>query len=192
MQYNKKRFTRHLNAIKKQLQQYIEKDAPRIIGTETVNFFRDSFDKGGFTDTTFNKWKQSKRRDEDSKWYGFQYRARTPLPDNHPRRKNTKKKYKPRKSNPITNFSPAATKRPTLIGKTGDLKESLSYKLEGKKIIIESDQDYAEVHNEGGKIQIFGGKTVQLPQRKFMGESEKLDTIIEHEIDKDIDNILNH
>ena len=33
-----------------------KKELPRILGTKAVNFFKDSFRKGGFTDTSFKQW----------------------------------------------------------------------------------------------------------------------------------------
>ncbi|MEA2041147.1 MAG: hypothetical protein U9N85_01155 [Bacteroidota bacterium] len=185
-----RQFTQHIKAVEKRLQSYINKDAPRIIGIEAVNFFKENFDRQGFLDKSLKKWKPAKRTNSQSKWYGFSYRATTRTPDNHPRRAGTKRKYKARKENPITNYSPAATKRKTLIGDTGDLKESIDYKPGKRRVIIKSDLDYAKVQNEGGMISVFGKKTVKLPQRKFMGESKTLNDLIKKELDRDIINIL--
>ena len=33
-----------------------KKELPRILGTKVVDFFKDSFRKGGFTDTAFKQW----------------------------------------------------------------------------------------------------------------------------------------
>lgn len=172
------------------LKHYLKQDAPIIIGTEAVKHFQQSFYDEGFTDSYLIKWKPSKRKDSKSQWYGFLYRATTPLPNNHPRRKGSKIKYKPRKSNPITNFSRAATKWKTLSGYTGDLKDSLKYKKTISGVVVFSDLPYAKVHNEGGYIKVFGKKRVRLPKRQFMGLSAKLQNKLRYIIIKDIIKIL--
>ena len=195
-----------LQKIKKQsnqIKRYIQRDAPRIVATEAVNHFKKSFLDGGFTDSYLVPWKPSKRTNPSSIWYGFEYGARTPTPSNHPRRTSRHvkthgraspagrvSKYKPRKSNPITNYSPAATKRRTMSGKTGDLKDSIQYRLEPSKAIIFSDQPYAAIHNEGGKTSVFGRKTVTMPKRQFIGDSIKLNARIKYELQKDITRLL--
>ena len=172
------------------LERFLKRDALRIIGIEAVNFFEESFQKQGFTDKHFEKWKKSKRTQKDSVWYGFEYRSRVPLPDNHPKRKGAKSKYVPRKSNPITNYSPAATKRPTLTGKTGDLGNSIEYRVVGNIVQVFSDKPYAKVQNDGGTIKVLGKKSVKLPPRKFMGRSQKLEKELKEIIHKEIKNIL--
>ncbi len=172
------------------LERFLKRDALRIIGTEAVNFFEESFQKQGFTDKHFEKWEPAKRTRKDSVWYGFEYRSRVPLPDNHPRRKGAKRRYKPRKPHPITNYSPAATKRPTLTGKTGDLGNSIEYSIHGNTVRVFSDKPYAKVQNDGGTIKVFGKKSVKLPARKFMGRSQKLENELKQMIDKEIKNIF--
>ena len=172
------------------LQRYVERDMPRIIGIESANFFSENFDRQGFLDNGLKKWKKPKRTDPNSPWYGFQYRARTKLPSNHPRRRGAKKPYKPRKANPITNFSPAATKKPTLVN-TGRLANSIDFRIiSPKKVEIYSDVPYAAVHNYGGTIKIFGRKTTRVPQRRFMGPSAELNRKIKKIIEQDIKRIM--
>ncbi len=174
----------------KNLERYMKRDMPRIIGIESVNFFTENFEKGGFVDNNLKKWKPSKRTQPDSVWYGFEYKARVKLPANHPKRKGTKSKYKPRKSNPITNYSPAATKRKTLIGSSGELSDSLQYKVVPGKVIIFSDKKYAKLQNEGGVIKLFGKKSVKIPARKFIGKSKALERKLHKIIKQDIARIL--
>lgn len=38
----------------------IKKGRPRVVAIEAAKFFKDSFVKGGFTDTSFQKWKEGK------------------------------------------------------------------------------------------------------------------------------------
>ncbi len=172
------------------LQQYIANDAPRIMGIEAVNHFKESFEKGGFTDRSFVPWHIAKRLDSSSPWFGFQYRARVATPDNHPKRKGAKRAYKARKVNPITNFSPAATKRKTLTGLTGDLADSLHYLTRNGKAIVRSNLAYANIQNKGGYIKIFGKKSVYLRPRKFVGYSYQLQNRIHNILKQDIDKIL--
>lgn len=172
-----------------QLHAFLHKQLPIIIGQESVNFFKKSFYDEGFTDISLQKWIPTKRKDPTSNWYGFQYGARTPLPFNHPRRKGSKRKYKARKINAITNYSPAATKRKTLTGMTGDLKESIQFQiLSPQKVLIFSDLSYAKIHNEGGTFQIFGKTKAIMPKRPFIGKSrvleKKIIQIVEHQIKK--------
>lgn len=172
------------------LKRYIEHDAPIIMGTEAVKHFQQSFYDEGFTDGHLVKWKPSKRKQSNSQWYGFLYGARTPLPNSHPRRKDAKRKYKARKSNPITNYSPAATKWKTLTGNTGDLKESIKFKKNFHGVTVYSELPYAKVHNEGGYVKVFGKKRIRLPKRQFIGKSAKLENKLRYMITKDIRNLL--
>ena len=41
-----------------------------------------------------------------------------------------------------------------ILGKSGELSESIDYKIEGGTITIYSDKPYAEIHNEGGIITV--------------------------------------
>jgi|LSQX01.2.fsa_nt_gb phage gpG-like protein len=184
-------FTRHVAQQAEKIRRYVERDAPRVIAIEAVNHFKKNFMNQGFTDESNTPWKPAKRTQPASEWYGFLHGARTPLPDNHPRRKDAKSVYKPRKPKPITNYSPAAAKRRTLSGMTGDLKESIKYRLEPRKAIIYSDLIYANVHNEGLEASVFGKKKFKMPKRQFIGESARLNERIMALIKKDINNIVN-
>jgi len=183
-------FSQKIKEQEHRLKQYIERDAPRMAGIEAVNHFKKSFIDGGFTDSSLVKWKPAKRTVSNSYWYGFEYGSRVATPDNHPRRWKAKGKYKPRKANPVTNYSPAATTRKTMSGKTGDLKDSIQYRTEKGRAIIFSDQPYADIHNSGGQTKVFGRKTTTMPKRQFIGDSIKLKAKIKHEIKKDFKRIL--
>lgn len=169
------------------LDRYMERDAPRVMGTEGVQYFKQSFEKQAWEG---RKWKESKRRKKSSRWYGFQYGARTVPPNNHPKRRGAKSGYKRRKPNAITNYSPAAGKRKTLSGLTGDLKESIDYRTTRRGAEVYSDVPYAAVHNEGGYARRFGGKLFRMPRRQFMGDSPRLRQKIHREMARDIKRIL--
>lgn len=182
---------KHIQEKLRRVEKYLKADAPRLIGTEGVNHFKKSFEDGGFTDDKLSKWKPAKRTDSSSEWYGFHYKARSVPPNSHPKRRGAAIPYRARKRNPITNYSPAATTRRTMIGDASDLIESIEYEVKGNKVRIFSDKPYARVHNEGGKIRVFGKRTVKLPKRQFLGPSKKLKRNIEREIANDVNKILN-
>lgn len=183
-------FTRHLQQQADKVKAYIDQKAPRIIGVEAKNHFKQNFMDQAFTDTSPVPWKPAKRTNPSSVWYGFMYGARTRTPNNHPKRWKAKGKYKARKANPITNYSPTARTRRTLSGMTGDLKESIQYRTETGKAIIFSNLPYADVHNEGGQAKVFGKKTVRLPKRQFIGHSIKLNARIKQIMQRDINQIM--
>jgi phage virion morphogenesis protein len=146
---------------------FIKTKVPDIIGTESVNHFRESFQDEGFTDKSLSKWKDVKRRDPSSKWYGFS-------------------------ANRKSRRSEAATSRKILSGESKDLAESITYSKAPGHIIIESDKPYAEVHNDGGKAKIFGKKEFTMPARKFIGPSEDLDQKIDDKMTRELDKIFKH
>ena len=51
-----------------------------VIGKEAVDQFRDNFHREGFLNGGLHKWKDVKRRDPQSPWYGFEYKAEKRLP----------------------------------------------------------------------------------------------------------------
>lgn len=143
----------------------IKKNASRFAATESVNFFKNSFTRGGFTDVSFVAWKKP--------------------------------------ANPLAGYR--------VLYKTGNLQRSIRKQSESaERVIIESDLDYAEIHNNGGFITVtekmkrffwakyyeFGGKKsksnnakaefckamalketgskIKIEQRQFMGESKTM------------------
>lgn len=153
-----------------------------VIGKEAVDRFRDNFHREGFLDGSLHKWKDVKRRDPQSPWYGFEYKAEKRLPGS---RKNTQaKKRKP------LNFSQTATVRKILASKRMELHNSLRYHLQPGQVVIASDKPYAQVQNEGGTIKIFGKHPVKLQARPFMGPSIELDRKVEQQIRQRITEIL--
>lgn len=166
----------------KRVERYLTKDVYRIIGVEAVKWFKQSFVNEGFTDKSLKKWKDVKRRDSKSGWYGFKYGATAKRPGQQKRSKDS-----------MTNFSKAATKRKVLSGETKELKNSIQYKVNAgsRKVIVFSDKVYAEIHNDGGKVKVFGKATAKMPQRQFMGKSEMLREKLEKIIQEDIYKIMN-
>lgn len=171
----------------KAITQYTQHDVKRIMGTEAIKHFQKNFDNEAWEGV---KWQESKRRIKSSAWYGFEAGARVKPPDNHPRRKGAKAKYKARKPNPITNYSPAARKRKTLSGLTGDLRDSIDYKITPTGVVVFSDLPYARIHNEGGYARRFGKKPFRMPKRQFMGDSPKLRQKIKRELTRGLNRAL--
>lgn len=132
---------------------------PEIVGNAAVNFTDENFDNEGFTDKGLTKWPA-------------------------------------RKKNP--------GKKRAILVKTGRLRNSIRYRIEKRKsgtaIILFTDVPYAQIHNEGGainstvKVNQFSRKSRKgkkhivkahsrkvntiIPQREFMGSSEKFNADI--------------
>lgn len=155
-------FEKALSKINKAIR-YIEQEAPIIMGTEAVNHYKESFENQGFTDQSIEKWDEVERRKPSSPWRGFQYGSTAA----HPKRLK-------RKSSSVTNYSPAAEKRPILSGQTQELMHSIKWERNGNGVRVYSDTPYSKVQNEGGPIKIFGKASRTLKQRKFMGQSQQL------------------
>lgn len=149
----------------KELQDFVGGDKiRRIMGIEGVEHFKESFQNEGFTDETFVKWKDVERRDSKSPWYGH--------------------------SGQTGKFSDARAAAKILTGETGELRNSLSYKLIDLGVRITSPTPYAGVHQFGLPAKIYGKKYFIMPARPFMGRSVVLKNKIEAEIQKEFIKIL--
>ena len=169
----------HIKQLKQQseqLQRFIDRDLPRLVGVEAVNFFTESFQNEGFTDETLEPWKEVKRR-LDSRNFKTITRG---------------------KNKGVVRAINAAGSRKILTGATGDLGRSIEYKAEpGQVTIISdtkgagSDKDYAAAHNEG-TTTAGRNRNVTIPKRQFIGKSATLDRqvmeIMKEGADKIIDN----
>ncbi|MGM9759687.1 MAG: hypothetical protein ACI30I_06175 [Parabacteroides sp.] len=147
---------------------------------------KKDFTRQGFQNGGLKPWKEVKRRNPNSGWYGFQYKGENRKTVPYRTTKDGKRAKKQRK----LNFSLAATRWPVLHN-SGDLKNSLRYIPQPGCVTITSDLPYAQVQNEGGPVKVFGKRTALLPARRFVGESRELDDKIRHEIDKGVTNIFN-
>jgi len=165
----------------KKIETILKKDAAGIIGTEAVNHFSENFEKQGFEG---KPWKDVKRRNPQSSWYGHRHGANANVPANHPRRKGAKGKYKRRKPAGITHYSPTATKTPVLSSERSELENSLYFKAGSNKVSIKSDKEYAKVHNEGGTVKVYGKHKAKVPARPFIGPSKELNRKIENALTK--------
>lgn len=174
---------RELDKIRKAIQQ----DIPEIVGTEAVNHFTENFENQSFDG---KDWPEVERRKPTSPWYGFELGSKTKKPSNHPSRHGTRRKYKKRKNSPQTNYSINATKRPILSSKRSELENSIRYKVRGSRVVVFSDKEYASVHNEGENIRVFGGRSVKMPKRQFIGKSTALERRIIKKINEHFNKLL--
>ena len=140
--------------------------APETGARIALTHFQDSFRNQGFTDKALVKWKDVKRRDPNSAWYGFERYGTAP-------RRGEKKR---KKGDPVktTNFSPNATKRNILLPKGSKLFASIKSTTGDATFKILSDRPHASVHNYGEPAMIFGKKTFTMPKRQFIGDSQVL------------------
>lgn len=172
-----------------EVKRYLQEDLLHVIGQKAVTDMQKNFE----TQSYFGKkWKEVKRREKDSTWYGFDRHGKQEPPANHPKfrkRKNPDKPYKRRKESPITGYSKVATETPILSSQDSNLERSLKYKIIGPTTIrVYSDVPYADVHNEGKEISVFGRKRTKVPKRQFLGlppnQKKKIEKIILADIAK--------
>lgn len=160
----------HLKALEKQatdFKRFKEKDIPDIVGTEAVNFFSESFQNEGFTDTVLEKWQEVNRRIPGTLEY---------------------KRWE-RSSHPVRN-------RDKILLESNNLSRSIEadpnpdqVKITADTMGAESNTDYAKPHNEG-TTNAGRNHNVTIPKRQFIGESKKLDGIIKEKIEKRMRDIL--
>ncbi len=145
----------------------------RVVGTEAVKHYKQSFLDEAFSNNAEKDepWQDVKRRDPDSKWYGFNYKGeqRTSVRIAHNRNGTTRRAKRQKK----LNYSSAATKRKILSGTSKDLYNSIRFTY-ARNVVIRSDKPYAKVQNEGGEIKVFGKASAKLPSRRFIGRSRVL------------------
>lgn len=183
-----------IKEIEKQVLKYIEDDLPRIAGNMAVNEFRENFHRQGFRNNGITRWKDVKRRDKNSSWYGFRYKGEKRTSVAFVRNRKTGKTQRSKTQRKL-NFSNAATSW-AILHNSGNLEKSITVKhIQDKKlVVIGSDLPYAAVHNEGGYIKIFGKAQKKLPKRQFIGESQELMTELEQkclsDVDKIVDNVI--
>ena len=165
---------------------WVERDLPRLVGKTAVNHFKRNFELEGFQNGSLAKWKEVKRRDPSSPWYGFHYKGenRKKVPY------KLTKKGKRSKSQRKLNFSQAATQW-NILHNSGELQDSLRYEPGPACVTITSDKPYAAVQNDGGMIKVFGKRSVRLPARPFVGESKELNERISRLIDDKINKLFN-
>lgn len=148
-------------------QKFVQEDALRIVETEALNHFQNSFVYQGFTDKSLVKWPARKI----------------------PRRKNGKQitgktleKWKAKNDGRALPISHASDTKGT------HMANSIVSELAPGKVTIIVDKPYAQVHNDGLRAGRPPGFT--MPQRQFIGPSEKLEQKIQAKFEKEIDKLI--
>ena len=173
----------------KQAVRLIEYDLPRMVGKTARDHFRDNFRQGGFVNGGLHRWKDVKRRDPDSKWYGFEYKAEKRTSYKFKRDSKTGRTRKADKQKQL-NFSPTATRRPVLLSKRLELMRSITSRPGRGWVAITTDKPYAGVQNHGGIIKVFGKHPVKLPARPFIGASRDLENEVTRLVRKELDRVF--
>jgi len=158
-------FTRQFSQKIEELNRFIREKVPDIVGAEAAAHYKKSFADEGFTDKTLEKWKDVKRRDPESPWYGFV----------------SNKKGK--------RFSQARTTA-RILTSSNELGNAITYKKHPGLVVVSNDKKYAYTHNYGGTAKIFGKKGFKMPQRKFMGKSVVLVQNIDAKVVREMIKIL--
>lgn len=178
-----------LQEIEKEIKRYVERDLPRMAGKVSVDEFRNNFRRRAFRNNGLHRWADVKRRDPSSPWYGFQYKGERRTSVRIVRDRTTGKTRRS-KSQKKLNFSSAATQRGILLGPGNNLMRSIAVReASATRVVVGTDLPYAEVHNEGGYIRVFGKAKVKVPKRQFIGESHELMQVIEKKFLREIDRI---
>lgn len=161
----------------------------RIVGTEAVRHYKKSFHNEAFSNNAEGDepWPDVKRRDPESKWYGFNYKGeqRTSVRIARNRDGSTRRAKRQRK----LNYSAAATKRKILSGSSKELYNSIRFTY-SRNVVIRSDKPYAQVQNDGGEIKVFGKSPAKLQRRRFVGQSRVLISKINKEVTQRINKIM--
>ncbi len=147
-----------------EIEKAINKDIPIVIAKRAVDFFKNNFQQEGFQDGSLKKWKEVKRRSAESLKRG--------------KRGNVLKRQ------------PADQTRKILTGRTGNLGRSIQWELKGNgKVLIFSDAEYAEAHNEGTTTAGRGNSTT-IEQRQFVGDSVDVERIVTEEVERKFEQIF--
>lgn len=167
----------------------IETGLPRMVGKVARDHYRENFRRGGFLNGGLHPWKDVKRRDSGSKWYGFEYKAEKRTSYKFKRDTKTGKTRKAKKQARL-NYSPTATTRPVLLSKRMELMRSITNHNGRGQTVITSDKPYAALQNQGGTIKVFGKHPAKVPARPFVGESRELNEQIIRLATQELDRIL--
>ncbi len=152
-------------------------DITRGVAKLAEDHFKENFRQGGFVNGGLHKWKDVKRRDPASGWYGFSYKGEKRTHYSFTRDSATGKTRKS-KSQKKLNFSPTATQRTVLTSRRNYLMNSTKGRVRGETVVISNSAPHAKIHNEGGIFKVFGKRSARMPKRQFIGESKELNSII--------------
>ena len=146
---------------------------PKQVGAVAVNFFKDGFRQGGFTDRSFKPWALPKRQIKNANGrYLHSGCAHWDLKGNH------------------TGFTAADRKRAILV-KSGKLRRSIQVTTAAWPTVkVGSPIKYAAVHNFGLQAGSANARFT-MPKREFIGESHMLAQTVNEMVKKAVLAILN-
>lgn len=161
----------------RKLKRALEKDIPDEIARVGLDHFKSSFEMQRYNEPGHAPWKEVKRRQRDSKWYGFQYGNKT---------------KRPKKYGGGRNYSAAATTRAILFGQgSAGLRDSIFVKRKSAKgVVWASSSEHASIHNKGGRFKVFGKHAATMPKRQFMGTGTRLMGKIRRVVRKGLKNAM--
>ena len=147
-----------------EVKRYIDRDAPRIVAKMARDHAKQSFQDEGYTDDSYQKWTEVKRRGDD--------------------------KLKRNKDGTVSKRQ-ARDQRRKILTDTGDLARSIQSDVISSELVeIGSDLLYARPHNEGTD-NAGRNNNVKLPKRQFLGKSKQLEKEMTEKFEKDLTKILN-
>lgn len=171
-------FNKELARAMSRIERLARDELPRRIGKMAADHFKENFRQGGFVNGGLQQWKDVKRRDSRSEWYGFEYKGEKRNYYAFSRDKKTGKTSKSKQQKKL-NYSPTATKRGVLTSKRNMLMNSITSSVRGGEAVVGTSVEYAKVHNDGGTFKVFGKATKTMPRRQFIGESKELNRAVE-------------
>jgi len=149
----------------KKLKDFVENEAPVIMGNEAINHFKESFVNEGFTDETLEKWPEVERRKPDSPWYG------------HTSDKENK-------------YFLASRTTAKILTNSEQLGEGFRKEFIPGGVKIINDKPYAAVHQRGLPAKIYGKTPFTMPRRRFVGKSKVMIRNINNELLTEIKKII--
>lgn len=150
---------------------------PRAVAKMAADHFVENFRRGGFVNNGLQKWRDVKRRNPSSPWYGFEYRGDRRTHYAFSRDRKSGKTYKS-KTQKRLNYSPTATSRAVLTSKRNYLINATKGRAVDGQVVISNAAPHAKIHNEGGVFKVFGKHSASMPKRQFIGESKELNNEI--------------
>lgn len=175
----------------KEVQTLISERMPKSVGAMLVDGFRESFDLQKFNDEGEAPWQEVKRRTPGSPWYGFQYKEERRTSVAFTRDRATGRTMRAKRQKRL-NFSSRAATRAILFGSGSSNMQGSIYLHTATRgrVIVATDQEHAQVHNEGLKAKVFNRHTFTMPKRQFMGTSSRLNQRARQIIDKSLRQIM--
>jgi len=115
--------------------------------------------------------------------------ARRFILDNFKAQSYTDKSVKPWTTRKRSTASDRRIKRKrAILVQSGDLRDNWAYHTAPYRCTVYNDLAYAKVHNEGGRAG--RNRAARIPQRQMMGQSDKLNNMIQSKLDREMTKIM--